>query len=73
MVSVIEIVFLYMYCSALICVLLRPKKVQLPTKSAENRICIGKWAFEMLAIYLLEDKRAPNDQTFLAYLVQTLL
>ena len=45
-------------------VILRPKnKVKLLTQSAENRICMGKWAFEILVIYFLENEKAPDDQT----------
>ena len=47
-------------------VLLRLKnRVKLLTQSAENRICMGKWAFEILAILFLKDEKAPDNRTFL--------
>ena len=46
-------------------VLLRPNStVKLLTQSAENWICLGKWAFEILANYFLESEKTPDDQTF---------
>ena len=46
-------------------VVLRPKnKIKLPTQSAEKWICMGKWAFENLAIYFLKDEKDPGDPTF---------
>ena len=47
-------------------VLLGPKsRVKLLTQTAENRICMGKWAFEILAILFLKDEKAPDNRTFL--------
>ena len=47
-------------------VLLRPKKkVKLLTQSAEMWICMGKWAFENLAIYFLRNKKSTGNRTFL--------
>ena len=43
---------------------LRQKKIKLPTQSAEKWICMGKWAFENLAIYFLKDENDPGDWTF---------
>ena len=46
-------------------VLLRPKKkVKLPTQSAENQICMGTWALEILEMYSLENKKAQDYRTF---------
>ena len=47
-------------------VLLRPKnKVKLLTQSGENRICMGKWAFEIL-VFFLENEKTPDDWNFLS-------
>ena len=38
---------------------LRPQNmIKLPTQSAEKWICMGKWAFEILAIYFLKKEKA---------------
>ena len=59
-----KMAFLYsVWCSF---VLLRPNnKVKLLTQSAESRICMGKWAFEILAILFLKDEKARDNRTFL--------
>ena len=47
-------------------VLLRSKNgVTLLTQSSENRICMEKWAFEILAELFLKNKKASDDGTFL--------
>ena len=47
-------------------VLLRPKvEVKLSTQSADKWICMGKWAFEILVIYFLRNKKAADNRTFL--------
>ena len=49
-------------------VLLRPKnRGKLLTQSAENRICMcmGKWAFENVAILFLKDEYAQDNRIFL--------
>ena len=41
-------------------------EVKLLTQSAEKWICMGKWAFEILAIlFLVKDEKAPDNRTFL--------
>ena len=46
-------------------VLRRPKnKVKLPTQSAGNRICMGKWAFKIWVELFLNNMKAPDDQIF---------
>ena len=48
-------------------VLLRPKiEVKLSMQSADKWICMGKWAFEILAILFLKDEKAPDNRTFLS-------
>ena len=48
-------------------VLLRPKnKVKLQTQSAEVWICMGKWSFEILAIYFPENEKTVDNQNFLS-------
>ena len=61
--SVIEMTFLY--DARYLVVLLRQKKVQLLTQSAEKWICMGNWVFEILAILFLKDEKAPDNQIFL--------
>ena len=47
-------------------VLLRSKNgVNILTQSAENRICMGKWAFEILGELFLKNEKASDDRTFL--------
>ena len=41
------------------------KRVKLLTQNAENWICTGKWAFEILAILFLKDEKARDNRTFL--------
>ena len=56
----------FLYGALYSIVLLRPKnRLKLLTQSAENRICMGKWAFEILAILFLKDEKAPDNRTFL--------
>ena len=44
---------------------LRPKnKVKLSTQSAENWICMRKWAFEVLVILFLRIQKGPDVQIF---------
>ena len=63
MVSVIEMTHLYGVLGSF--VLLRPKnRVKLLTQSAENRICMGKWAFESLAELFLKNEKTPDVQIF---------
>ena len=53
-------------------VILRSKNtVKLPTQSAEKWICMGKWAFEILAKLFLKNQKASDDRTF--YPVSTML
>ena len=62
-VSVIEIMFLYdaHYAN----VLLRPKtKGKLSTQSAEKWICMGEWAFKILAKLFLKNEKASGDRSF---------
>ena len=45
---------------------IRPKnEVKLLTQSAEKWICMGKWAFEILAELFLKNEKASDDRTFL--------
>ena len=37
-------------------------KVKLLTQNAQNRICMGKWAWESLEILFLKDEKAPDDR-----------
>ena len=63
MVSVIEMTFLYDARYSI--VLLRPKNEVKPlTQSAEKRICMGKWSFEILAILFFKEEKAPKNRTF---------
>ena len=56
----------FLYDARYSIVLLRPKnRLKLLTQSAENRIYMGKWAFEILAILFLKDEKAPDNRTFL--------
>ena len=48
-------------------VLLRQKKVKLLTQRVENQICMRKWAFGILTIYILRDEKAPDNRTFLTW------
>ena len=62
----------HLYTACYSIVLLRPQnEVKLPTQSAENRICIGKLAFENLGFFSQrrEGIRGPD----LSILVSTLL
>ena len=44
---------------------LRPKNtIELMTESADKWICMGKWACEILAVYVLKEEKAPDDRTF---------
>ena len=55
----------YLYDTWYSFVLLRPNnKVNLPTQSAEIRICMGKWTWENLAILLLKDEKTPDNRSF---------
>ena len=57
----------FLYTAQYSFVLLRSKnKVKLPTQTAEKWMCMGKWAFEKVAIYFLRNKNAPDDRTFLS-------
>ena len=52
-------------------VLLRSKNgVNILTQSAENRICMGKWAFEIVAELFLKNKKASDDRTFFTQCVR---
>ena len=52
-------------------VLLRSNnKVKLSTQSAEKWICMGKWAFEILAELFLKSEKAPDNRTFFTQCVQ---
>ena len=63
-VSVIEMTHLYGAVESF--VLLRPKtRVKLLPQSVEKWICMGKWAFDILAIIFLKDEKAPDNRTFL--------
>ena len=58
----------FLYDARYLIVLLRPKnevKVKLPTQSAENWICTGKWPFKILAELFLKNEKASDDRTFL--------
>ena len=57
--------FLYTAQYLFVLLSLRPKNnVKHPAQSAEKWICMGKWAFENLAIYFLKDEKDPGDPTF---------
>ena len=56
----------HLYSAEVSFVLLRSKnKVKLFTQSAENRICMGKRAFEVWGELFLKNEKAPDDRTFL--------
>jgi len=62
-VSVIEMTHLYGAMGSF--VHLRQKnRVKLLTQSAEKRICMGKWSFEILAILFFKEEKAPKNRTF---------
>ena len=47
-------------------VLLRPNnRVKLLTQSAQNWMCMGKWAIKIWTELFLKNKKAPDDRTFL--------
>ena len=55
----------FLYDARYSIVLLRPKNdLKLSTQSAAKWICMGKWAFEILAILFLKDEKAPDNRTF---------
>lgn len=47
--------------------ILRPKMTpKFPPQSAENCICMGKWAFDILAVYFINTKKAPGNLIILS-------
>ena len=61
-VSVIEMTFLYDDWYSI--VLLRPKKVKLPTQSAEKWSCMGQWAFKILADFFFSKREGLRRPEF---------
>ena len=62
-VSVVEMTYMYGVVGSF--VLLRLKdRVKLLTQTAENRICMGKLAFESLAKLFLKNEKTPDVQIF---------
>ena len=58
----------FLYDTRYSIVLLRPKNdLRLSTQSAAKWICMGKWAFEILAILFLnvKDETPPDNRAFL--------
>ena len=50
---------------------LRPKNaIKLLTQSAEEWICMGKWAFKSLAELFLKNEKASDDRTFFTQCVR---
>ena len=58
---------IFLYDTWFSVVLVRPKhKVKLPTQSADKWICMGKWAFKILAdFFSFKNEKASDDWTFL--------
>ena len=55
----------HLYSAEGVIFLLRPTNmVKLLTQRAQNWICMGKWAFEILKSLLIKNEKAPDDQTF---------
>ena len=56
----------FLYDARYSIVLLIPKNdLKLSTQSAAKWICMGKWAFEILAMLFLKDEKAPDNRAFL--------